>query len=150
MTIFHGHVPANKTSFHTGADGIERFEPMNTAYATVTPGPAPDRTLAVELELADGEFFQVREDLDKSEGRGGTSPAGNFLHYPDACRAARGKGAQGSIATIVIMTPDGLDQVSATAEGGSTVILDIVKRWRSVDLSQRLTFVHPPNSGQSI
>lgn len=95
METFHGHVNTLEQFFSYGADGKLVFAPWNTNYGTVRA----DRELGtgkddVEFVLEDGEFFQVREDIDKSEGRMGAKPAGNFLDYPAAYRHAHGRGAQ--------------------------------------------------------
>ncbi|MBT2523525.1 hypothetical protein J7E80_21700 [Arthrobacter sp. ISL-28] len=79
-TTFYGYVQADSRSFRTTSNGRAVFEPINSFYGTVHPTAQPGSgDLAVEFDLVDGEYFQVREEIDKSEGRMGTRPAGNFL-----------------------------------------------------------------------
>lgn len=94
--------------------------------------------------LEDGEFFQVREDIDKSEGRMGTKPAGNFFDYAAAYRHAHGRGAQGSIAEIVIVSPNGLEHVTALSADGTAVIMGHNTIWRTSSLQGRLRFPNRP------
>lgn len=49
----------------------------------------------VQAEVPDDTLFEVRGDIDMTEGRGGTYVAGFFADYADAFRAAEGLGAQG-------------------------------------------------------
>jgi hypothetical protein len=86
----------------------------------------------------------VREEIDKSEGRMGTNPAGNFLDYPTAYAAAHGRGIQGDIGTIVIMSPDGIEDVTALRADGTLKVVDRVTRWRTVGLTRRLRFPNRP------
>lgn len=155
MTTFNGYVQAPASMFSTGDDGRTVFSPINDHYGTVYPGDAADRPTpyrtglsglstpdpaSVEFDLNDGEFFQVREEIDKSEGRMGTRPAGNFLDYTDAFRAAAGKNAQGGRGAIVIMTPSGHDDITAIGADGETVLIEPRTRRSGVDLANRLRF----------
>lgn len=145
METFYGHVNTLEQFFSYGPDGKLAFSPFNTNYGTVHPDREPGTGKnAVEFTLEDGEFFQVREDIDKSEGRGGTNPAGNFLDYPAAYRHAHGRGAQGSIAAIVIMTPAGTENVTALQVDGTTVIMAHNTKWQATSLQRRLHFPNRP------
>lgn len=142
MTTFYGYVQADSRSFWSHRPDIAKtFHPINTHYGTVHPTEGPGDSLwAVEFELHPGECFQVREDIDMTEGRGGTLPAGNFLHYPDAYGAARGKGAQGSRGAIEIMTSRGSSDITALAQDGSAVTIGTLSEWIRVPLSSRVRF----------
>lgn len=154
MTTFHGYVQAPASQFRI-EDGATVFRPFNDHYGTVYPGPAPvpraeeqswlsglskPPARNVEFDLNDGEYFQVREEIDKSEGRMGTKAAGNFLDYPAAFRAAAGKNAQGGRGAIVIMSPSGTEDATAVDAAGRTVVIESRTRWRSVGLASRLRF----------
>ena len=154
MTTFHGYVQAPASQFRI-EDGVTVFRPFNDHYGTVYPGPAPipraeepgwlsglskPPARNVEFDLNDGEYFQVREEIDKSEGRMGTKPAGNFLDYPTAFRAAAGKNAQGGLGAIVIMSPSGREDITAVGADGETVLIETRTRWSGIDLSSRLRF----------
>lgn len=154
MKTFHGHVKAPARMFST-ENGVTVFRPINDHYAIVHPGKAapsaagsdtglsglrsPD-PVNVEFDLNDGEFFQVREEIDKSEGRMGTKPAGNFLDYAAAVRAAVGKNAQGGLGAIVIMSPSGHEDITALDADGRHIIIEPRTRWSSVHLYRRLRF----------
>lgn len=153
MTTFHGYVQAPESMFKT-VDGKTTFHPINDHYATVTPGeaPAPETNNAwwrsetpparnVEFELNAGEYFQVREEIDKCEARMGTKPAGNFLDYGDAFRAAAGKNAQGGRGAIVIMYPAGTEETTALDAEGNTVMLETRISWHATGLASRLRFL---------
>jgi hypothetical protein len=129
------------------------FRPFNDYYGTVYPGDAPVRPAreqnglsglsapparGVEFDLHDGEFFQVREEIDKSEGRMGTRAAGNFLDYPTAFRAAAGKNAQGGRGRIDIMSPAGHEDITAVDADGETILIESRTRWTTIRLSSRL------------
>lgn len=154
MTTFYGYVQAPASMFNI-EDGRTVFEPINDYYGTVhpedaVPGRNPYRTglaglstpdpVNVEFDLNDGEFFQVLEEIDKSEGRMGRRPAGNFLDYPAAYRAAAGKNAQGGRGAIVIMTPSGHDDITAIDADGEAVLMEARTRWSRADLAGRLRF----------
>ncbi|QOD06024.1 hypothetical protein [Pseudarthrobacter sp. BIM B-2242] len=154
MKTFRGHVQAPEYMFST-EDGKTVFRPINDHYATVRPGDAAPRStpfgtglaglrspdpVSVEFDRNDGEFFQVREEIDKSEGRMGTKPAGNFLDYAAAYTAAAGKNAQGGRGAIVIMSPSGHDDITAVDANGETVLIEPRTRWSGIDLSSRLRF----------
>lgn len=154
MKTFHGHVQAPDSQFRT-ENGKTVFRPINDYYGTVHPGPAPVPRVEeqawpsglrtpparnVEFDLNDGEFFQVREEIDKSEGRMGTKPAGNFLDYTDAFRAAAGKNAQGGRGAIIIMSPSGHEDITAVDADGEAVLIERRTRWSTVELSSRLRF----------
>lgn len=156
-TTFRGYVKAPASQFKV-EDGETVFRPINDHYATVYPGVAPARPAAsnyglsglsappavsVEFDLEDGEFFQVREEIDKCEGRMGTNPAGNFLDYPSAFRAAAGKNAQGGSGAIVIMSPSGHDDLTALDTDGETVLIERRTRWSGIGLASRLRFPDP-------
>lgn len=160
MKTFHGYVQAPDSQFRS-EDGETVFRPINDYYGTVHPGPAPVpraeeqtwlsglRTPAarkVEFELNDGEYFQVREEIDKSEGRMGTKPAGNFLDYPAAYAAAAGKNAQGGRGAIVIMSPAGTEDITATDANGTSVVIESRIRWHAVGLATRLRFLDSSGS----
>ncbi|HEX9227565.1 MAG TPA: hypothetical protein VF885_13055 [Arthrobacter sp.] len=155
MTTFYGYVQAPASMFSTGDDGATVFSPINDYYGTVYPGdaadrPAPYRTrlsglstpdpVSVEFDLNDGEFFQVREEIDKTEGRMGTRPAGNFLDYTAAYRAAAGKNAQGARGAIVIKYPSGRDDITAIGADGETVLIETRTRWSGAGIESRLRF----------
>lgn len=157
MKTFRGYVQAPARMFSTES-GVTVFRPINDHYATVHPGtPAPrpaghDTGLSglrpldpviVEFDLNDGEFFQVQEEIDKSEGRMGTRPAGNFLDYAAAVRAAVGKNAQGALGAIVIMTPCGTEDITALDADGQTVLIESRTRWAAKSLAGRLRFPDP-------
>lgn len=154
MKTFHGYVQAPASQFRI-EDGKTVFQPINDYYGAVHPGSAPaprpeeQSWLSglstpdgrnVEFDLNDGEYFQVREEIDKSEGRRGTKAAGNFLDYPTAFRAAAGKNVQGGRGQIVIMTPAGSEDITATEADGTTVIIEARTRRSPVDLASRLRF----------
>ena len=154
MKTFRGYVQAPASMFSI-KDGKTVFRPINDHYGTVRPGePAPRSApfgaglaglrspdpVNVEFDLNDGEFFQVREEIDKSEGRMGTKPAGNFLDYEAAYAAAAGKNAQGGRGAIVIMSPSGHDDITAVDTDGETVLIEPRTRWAGIDLSSRLRF----------
>lgn len=154
MKTFHGHVKAPARMFST-ENGVTVFRPINDHYAIVHPGSAAPRAAGtdtglsglrapdpvnVEFDLNDGEFFQVREEIDKSEGRMGTKPAGNFLDYAAAVRAAVGKNAQGGLGAIVIMTPSGREDITAVDADGETVLIEARTRWAARSLASRLRF----------
>lgn len=158
MTTFYGYVQAPASMFSTGDDGRTVFEPINDHYGTVHPGQAaPRRTpyrsglaglstpdpVSVVFDLNDGEFFQVREEIDKSEGRMGTREAGNFLDYAAAYRAAAGKNAQGGRGAIVIMSPSGHDDITALDANGEPVLIEPRTRWSGVGIDSRLRFPNP-------
>jgi len=127
--------------FSTGDDGRTVFSPINDHYGTVRSAEGPGTSaLSVEFDLNDGEYFQVREEIDKSEGRMGTRPAGNFLDYAAAYRAADGKNAQGARGAIVIMTPSGRDDITALGAAGETILIEPRSRWTTVKLPRRLRF----------
>lgn len=50
---------------------------------------------AVQAEVPNDSVFEVRGDIDMTEGRGGTYVAGIFANYADAFRASEGLAAQG-------------------------------------------------------
>lgn len=159
MTTFYGYVQAPASQFKI-VDGKTVFRPFNDHYATVRPGEAPPQpawagglsglsappAVSVEFDLNDGEFFQVREEIDKSEGRMGTRPAGNFLDYTAAFRAAAGKNAQGGRGAIVIMSPAGSDDITAVDADGQTVLIEQRSAWRMVSLASRLSFPNQDGS----
>lgn len=154
MKTFRGYVKAPASMFRT-ENGKTVFRPINDYYAAVTPGDAPARSarydtglpglsapdpVSVEFDLNEGEFFQVREEIDKSEGRMGTKPAGNFLDYPAAYRAAAGKNAQGGLGAIVIMSPSGREDITAVDADGEPVLIEARTRWSAILLASRLRF----------
>jgi hypothetical protein len=140
MKTFYGSVQGLASMF-TVEDGKTVFRPWNDHYGTVRPSDEPGTSaMSVEFDLNDGEFFQVREQIDKSEGRLGTKPAGNFLDYAAAYRAADGKNAQGYRGEIVIMSPDGADDITAQDADGNTVLIESRIRWRMIGLPRRLRF----------
>lgn len=142
---FYGHVSTLEMFFSYGADGELVFSPWNVNYGTVHPAREPGTGKDdVEFTLEDGEFLQVCEDIDMTEGRMGTKPAGNFLDYPAAYRHARGRGAQGSIADIVIISPAGIRNVTALKADGTEVIMGHDTTWRTKSLQSRLRFPNRP------
>ncbi|WP_427019331.1 hypothetical protein ACQCSX_22505 (plasmid) [Pseudarthrobacter sp. P1] len=141
MRTFFGYVKAPERMFSTGPCGEVVFAPINNAYGTIHPMTAPGRgDFDCILVLEDGEFFQVLEELDKSEGRQRSSPAGNFLHYPDAYRAAHGLGVQGGIARIVIKSPAGLNEITAMDADGSMAVMETSTLWGTTYLERRAQF----------
>lgn len=145
MTIFHGVVRTLETFFSYDKDGNLKFKPFNTAYAAVHPtsGPSDDPN-AVTLELVEGEYFEVREEIDKTEGRLGTRPGGNFLHYPDAYRVAKGAGAYGSPAAIYIKSPDGYQDITAARADGTAQVMGKTPKWKTTSLPERVIFYNRP------
>jgi hypothetical protein len=154
MTTFRGYIQAPASQFKV-KDGETVFRPVNDRYGTVYPGDAPVRAAteraglpglsapdarSVEFDLNDGEYFQVLEEIDKSEGRMGTRGAGNFLDYPAAFRAAAGKNAQGGRGRIIIMSPAGIDVITAVDADGQTVEIESRTSWRTDALASRLRF----------
>lgn len=135
-----GYVRADSRSFRNG-----EFRPINAAYAAFTVSDeTPEGARKAYLPpLAPGEFFEVRGDIDMSEGRGGTRAVGNFLVYQDARRAAFGKGAQGGIGEVVIMSPMEPTTLTAKDANGEEVVMAVIPRFRCVDLAQRLVFAEP-------
>ena len=138
-----GYIRADSRSFRNG-----EFRPINAAYAAFTVSEeAPEGAKKAYLPpLAPGEFFQVRGDIDMSEGRGGTRSAGNYLVYQDARRASFGKGAQGGIGEVVIMSPMEPAILSAKDADGEQVVMAVIPQFRYVDLAQRLIFAEPLSS----
>jgi hypothetical protein len=144
MTIFHGTVNTLER-FFSYKDGTLRFSPFNTAYGTVHPSNGPsDDINAVTLEVGEDEYFEVQEEIDKTEGRRGRRPGGNFLHYPDAYKAAKGLGVYGSPAEIYIQSPDGFQDVTARRADGTTKVVGRIPRWKSTRLSERIVFYNRP------
>lgn len=138
-----GYVRADSRSFRNG-----QFLPINAAYAAFkiseeTPEGAKKAYLP---PLAPGEFYQVRGDIDMSEGRGGTRDAGNYLVFRDAQRASYGKGAQGGIGEVIIMSPMEPTTLTAKDANGEEVVMAVIPRFRYVDLAQRLVFAEPLDS----
>lgn len=137
MTTFRGYIKAPASQFNI-EDGETVVRPFNDYYGTVHPGDAPVRlawenTLSglsapparsVEFDLNDGEYFQVREEIDKSGGRMGTRAVGNFLDYEAAYRAATDKNAQGGRGKIVIMSPSGHEDITAVDADGEVVLIE--------------------------
>lgn len=77
---FYGHVNTLEQFFSYGPDGQLRYRPWNRNYSTVHPDREPGTDMnSVAFTIRGGEYFQVMEELDKSEGRGGVRPAGNFM-----------------------------------------------------------------------
>lgn len=138
-----GYVRADSRSFRNG-----EFRPINAAYAafTVSEETPEGAKKAYLLPLAPGEFYQVRGDIDMSEGRGGTRSAGNYLVYQDARRASFGKGAQGGIGEVVIMSPMEPATLTAKDADGEEVVMAVIPQFRYVDLAQRLRFAEPIDS----
>ncbi|MCU6481962.1 hypothetical protein [Arthrobacter sp. A2-55] len=137
-----GHVNADARSFRDGA-----FRPINTSHGVFHPdivlGAAKlDATLP---PLGPGEFFEVLEEIDKTEGLRGTRGAGNFLNYRDAYAAAAGLGVQGGRAMIVIISPVGTENITALDENGQEVVVATVPQLRTVPIFHRLVFVQPWN-----
>jgi hypothetical protein len=132
-----GRVIADSRSF----DG-DVFRPINTSYGifhpTVTLGFGKLDAYLPPLEY--GEYFQVREEFDKSEGRRGTGAAGNFLVYADAYAAAAGLGVQGSRAEVVIVSPAGFQEVTALAADGTKVTVATIPQFQTVRIASRLVF----------
>lgn len=138
-----GYIRADSRSFRNG-----EFRPINAAYAAFTVSEeTPEGAKKVYLPpLAPGEFFQVRGDIDMSEGRGGTRAAGNYLVYQDARRASFGKGAQGGIGEVVIMSPMEPSVLTALDADGEQVVMAVIPQFRYVDLAQRLVFAESLDS----
>lgn len=59
-------------------------------------------------------------------------------------RHAHGRGAHGSIAEIVIMSPDGIDEAAALRADGTLKVVDRCTRWRTVSLTRRVRFPNRP------
>jgi hypothetical protein len=137
-----GYVKAFSLSFKNG-----EFRPFNAAYATFRPSDeVPEGNVeAILPPLKDGEFFQVRGDIDMSEGRGGTRGVGNYLRYEDAYRASFGKGAQGGIGEVWIMVPSEPSEITAIDADGFKVVMAVVPNFRMVSVSQRLIIPNPPS-----
>lgn len=138
-----GYVRADSRSFRNG-----EFRPINATYAAFTVSDeTPEGARKAYLPpLAPGEFFQVRGDIDMSEGRGGTRAAGNYLAYQDARRASFGKGAQGGIGGVVIMSPMEPTTLTAKNADGEDIVMAVIPQFRYVDLAQRLVFAEPIDS----
>lgn len=66
-----------------------------TFELAATPTARGEQIYAVQAEVPNDTVFEVRGDIDMSEGRGGTYIAGIFANYGDAFLAAEGLGAQG-------------------------------------------------------
>jgi hypothetical protein len=161
MKTFHGYVQAPASQFRI-EDGTTLFRPFNDYYGTVYPGAAPVPRAEkqswlsglstpdgrnVEFDLNDGEYFHVREEIDKSEGRMGTKAAGDFLDYPTAFRAAAGKNVQGGRGAIVIMSPAGTEDITAVDADGTTVVIESRTLWRAIDLASLLRFTDTDAAG---
>lgn len=69
---------------------------------------------AVTAELPNDSVFEVRGDIDQSEGRGGRYTAGYFADYASAFRAADGLGVQGTRGEVLIKT--GIDRIYTSYE----------------------------------
>ncbi|HEX9226643.1 MAG TPA: hypothetical protein VF885_08285 [Arthrobacter sp.] len=143
MEIFYGRVRTLERFFSYGPDGTLRFEPFNIAYGTVHPasGPGTDKD-DVELVLNDGEFFQVWDHIR-------SYPAGNFLDYRAAYAKARTCGDHG-IARIVIVTPDGFQNVTAQAADGTAVIMGRDTQWQTASLPSRVRFLNRPATDPAV
>ena len=141
-TTWTGTVNAPESMFRTDPDGTVRFKPFNDACGAfrTTDHLDPDDRNACILTLEDGEYFQVLEDTNKSDGFGPRSAAGNYLDYRDALMAARGKGVQGSLGHIQIMTLAKVEQITAIDHDGHEVVMGTRPVWRSVDIPSRLVF----------
>jgi hypothetical protein len=141
-----GYVYADSRSFRDG-----RFQPVNDYYGRFHPGVKVSKggwmesktVVAVLPPLAPGEFYQVREETDKTEGRGGSRAAGNFLVYQDAYRASAGKGVQGSAGAIVIGTPREAKQITALHADGSEVVIAIIPEFTYYSVASRLVIEAP-------
>jgi hypothetical protein len=64
---------------------------------------------AVTAELPNDSTFEVRGDIDQTEGRGGLYTAGYFADYASAFRAAEGLGVQGTCGQVLIKA--GMDRI---------------------------------------
>lgn len=138
METIYGHVNTLERFFSYGPDGQLKFEPFNNAYGAVHPDAGPGTGINdVELVLNDGEYFQVRGFYRASDG-------GNFLHYRDAYRKAIGSGEQGSLADIVIVAPNGFQNVTALDADGKAVIMGRNTVWRTISLPGRIRFLNRP------
>jgi hypothetical protein len=122
--------------------------PINATYAAFTVSDdVPDGARQAYLPpLAEGEFFQVRGDIDMTEGRGGTRSVGNYLVYQDARRASFGKGAQGSIGEIWIMCPTKPSQIVAVDANGEEIVMAVIPQYRMESIASRLVFAEPISS----
>lgn len=140
---FFGHVNSLEQFFSHDEDGKLRYKPWNTYYSTVhpdtEPGTGPD---AVSFEIGPKEYFTVFEEIDKSEGRMGTRRAGNFLDYPMAYQAARGRGVQGGMGEIEIVSPDGVQEITVMQADRSLKVIDRVNTWKTTRLVDRLQFLN--------
>lgn len=140
VKVLHGYVNAREASFSTDRDGRVRYSPLfpqeMPIYLTDELGDGPNH---FRLPIYDGEFFQVLEDTDKSEGRGPRSAAGNYLEYVDARIASRGKGAQGGAGYVELMTP-AVKVVTAIDGEGNEVVMGETKVWSSRSLYSRMEF----------
>lgn len=140
-----GYVNADSHSIKDG-----QFRPMNGAQGRFHPGDrrsvstvSSNKTMPAFLpELNDGEFYQVQEEMDKSEGRLGTRPAGNFLNYQDAYRASAGKGVQGSAGEILIAVPRKVN-VMAQSSSGAEVLMAVNTEYSLQNVHQRLVIEVP-------
>jgi hypothetical protein len=138
-----GYIRADSRSFRNG-----QFSPINATYAAFRPSDeCPDGARQAYLPpLADGEFFQVRGDIDMSEGRGGTRAIRNYLVYQDAYRASFGKGAQGGIGEVWIMSPMEPSQIVAVDANGEETVMAVIPQFRMSSIASRLVFAEPIRS----
>lgn len=138
-----GYIRADSRSFRNG-----EFRPINAAYAAFTVSEeTPEGAKKAYLPpLSPGEFFQVRGDIDMSEGRGGTRSAGNYLVYQDARRSSFGKGAQGGLGEVIIMSPMDPSVLTAKNAEGEDVVMATIPQFRYIDLAQRLVFAESLDS----
>ena len=75
---------------------------------------AGTQVYAVTAELPNDSLFEVRGDIDQTEGRGGAYTAGYFADYASAFKAAEGLGVQGSRGQVLIKT--GIDRIYTSYE----------------------------------
>lgn len=140
-----GYVMTDSRSWRAG-----RFSPINGYQGRFHPGvrqvnrwSTGEATVVVLPPLNEGEFYQVQEEMDKSEGRMGNRAAGNFLNYQDAYRASAGKGVQGSAGDILIAIPLEPRKIIALDSEGNKVVMGVHARYSYQQLSQRLIIEVP-------
>lgn len=140
-----GYVCADSQSWRNG-----KFEPVNSTQAcfhpmeplTVSGSIDPTVTMGILPPLNSDEFYQVREEIDKSEGSGRRTPAGNFLNYRDAYAAAWAKGVQGAIAEILIVKLR-KTQITALDSDGNKIIMGTTHDFVRIPLKKRLIMESP-------
>lgn len=90
----------------------EVYPDAETAEFSRVKGAA---TYAVTAEVANGSVFEVRADIDRTEGKLGTYVAGLFSNYSAAFEAAGGLGVYGRRGMITVM-PEPLQVFDSIAD----------------------------------